>query len=79
MELQAYKLSVVQKILTVNEPSIISKIDKILESEMIVGYTAEGQPLTKEEYNERIQNAEEQLSKGNVTSQDDLEDESENW
>ncbi len=79
MSLQAAKLSLVQKILTLKQESIIKKIDEILESEMIVGYTVEGKPLTKTEYNQRMAIAEQQLRNGEIISQEDLERESENW
>ncbi|MEQ8909233.1 MAG: hypothetical protein RIC95_08575 [Vicingaceae bacterium] len=79
MSLQASKLSVVQKILSLKQESIIKKIDEILEKEMIVGYTVDGQPLTKEKYNQRIAVAEEQLKNGETISQKELEKESENW
>lgn len=79
MGLQASKLSVVQKILSLKQESIIHKIDEILEREMIVGYTVDGQPLNKESYNQRIAVAEKQLKNGETISQEDLENESENW
>ncbi len=79
MNLQAVKLDVVQKILGVQKESILEKINKILEKEMIVGYTVEGKPLTKEAYNKRLDKAEVQLATGEFLSQEDLEKESENW
>lgn len=79
MSLLAVKLRVVQKILSTDQETIINKIDEILENEMIVGYTAEGKPLTQKEYNQRIDIAEKQLKNGEVISQEDLEKESENW
>ncbi len=79
MNIQEIKLDVVKKILGVQKESILEKINKILEKEMIVGYTAEGKPLTKEEYNKRIEKAEVQLATGEFLSQEDLEKESENW
>jgi len=79
MNLQTVKLDVVQKILGVQKESILEKINKILEKEMIVGYTVEGKPLTKEAYNKRLDKAEVQLATGEFLSQEDLEKESENW
>ena len=38
MNIQAAKLDLVQKLLTVQEESIIDKINKILDKEVIVGY-----------------------------------------
>tara|TARA_B100000780_G_scaffold12471_1_gene8447 strand:- start:149 stop:469 length:321 start_codon:yes stop_codon:yes gene_type:complete len=79
MGLQASKLSLVQKILSLNQESVIDKIDELLEREMIVGYTVDGKPLIKAAYNERIAIAEKQLQNGESISQEDLEKESENW
>lgn len=79
MNIQAVKLDVVQKILGVQKESILEKINKILEKEMVVGYTVEGKPLTKEAYNKRLEKAEEQLAAGEYLSQEDLEKESKNW
>ena len=79
MDLQAVKLDVLQKIMSISKASLLEKIDKLLEDELIVGYTVEGQPLTKASYNLRLAEAEEQLRSGNYTTQEDLEKESENW
>ncbi len=79
MDLQAAKLDVLQKIMSISKTSLLEKIDKLLEDELIVGYTVEGKPLTKALYNLRLAEAEEQLRSGNYTTQEDLEKESENW
>lgn len=79
MDLQAVKLNVMQKIMNVSKASLLEKIDKLLEEELIVGYTVDGQPLTSETYNARLAKAEEQLDSGKYTTQEDLENESESW
>ena len=79
MGLQKTKLSVMQKIMSVSKVSLLEKIDKLLEEEMIVGYTVDGKPLTKKDYDLRLQVGEHQLNKGEYTSQEELEKESENW
>lgn len=79
MSLQAAKLDLIQKLLLVNQESIIKKLDDILENEMIVGYTVDGRPLTKTEYNHRLVTAEQQLKNGEIIDQEDLERESDNW
>ena len=79
MSLQETKLNVMQKIMNVSQLSLLDKIDKLLEEEMIVGYTVNGNPLTKEAYDLRLLKAEEQLSKGDFISQEDLEKESDKW
>lgn len=79
MNMQAAKLDLVQKILSLKTESVIQKISKILDKELIVGYTTEGKPLTKEAYNKRLQKAEEQILSGDYLTQAEVEKESESW
>ncbi len=79
MNLQETKLEVMQKIMSVSKPSLLEKIDKLLEEEMVVGFSVEGEPLTKESYNQRLLKAEEQLKSGQSITQEELERESETW
>ena len=68
-----------QKIMNVSKASLLEKINSILDEEMIVGYTVGGKPLTKNEYNDRLLLAEQQIQEGNYSTQEDLEKEIENW
>ena len=79
MDLQVAKIDVLQKIMNVSKVSLLEKINDILDKEMIVGYTVDGKPLTKDAYNARLLLAEEQIASGNYISQEDLETEVENW
>ncbi|MCC5930444.1 MAG: hypothetical protein JJU28_14445 [Cyclobacteriaceae bacterium] len=79
MNFEAAKLEVVQKILGITKESLLEKISDLLDREMVVGYTVEGEPLTKESYNQRLEKAEQQIRSGEYLTQEDLEKESENW
>lgn len=79
MDIKTLKLNLIQKLMTIDKPSLLKKINALVDEEMVVGYTVDGDPLTQEEYNKRLQIAEEQLLSGKYTSQNDLEDEAENW
>jgi len=79
MDIQAAKIDLVQKILSVKTESIIEKLNNILEKEMIVGYTVEGKPLTKKAYNKRLEKAEQEIESGNYVTQEELEKEAVNW
>lgn len=79
MSLETVRLGVLQKVMNISTASLLEKIDRLLEDELIVGYTVEGKPLTKASYNLRLAEAEEQLVSGQYTTQEDLEKESENW
>ena len=79
MDLHVAKIDVLRKIMNVSKISLLDKINDILDKEMIVGYTTDGKPLTKQTYNKRLLLAEEQIELGNVISQEDLAKEVENW
>jgi hypothetical protein len=79
MDIQAAKLDLVEKILQIRTETIIEKLNDILDNEIIVGYTVEGKPLTKEAYNKRLEKAEAQIASGNFIMQEEFERESENW
>lgn len=78
-DLQSAKLDLVQKLLGVTSGSLLEKIEKILDKELIVGYTVEGKPLTKAAYNNRLAKAEKQIEAGKFITQEDLEKEAANW
>ncbi len=79
MSIQAAKLDVVQKLLSVQKESLLNKINKILDKEMAVAYTVDGKPLTKSDYNKRLHKAEQQIKSGDYLTQEELEQESDNW
>lgn len=79
MNIQVERINLAQKVLSISKESILEKIKKIIESEMIVAYTVEGKPLTEQQYNKRLKKAEEQIAKGKFTTQEDLEKEIEKW
>ena len=54
-------------------------LDMQLSETEIIAYTVQGDPLTKEMYNEKVKNAESSVKAGNFTTIEDLERESENW
>lgn len=79
MDLQTTKLSVMQKIMGVTKPALLDRINDLLDSELIVGYTVTGEPLTIKSYNKRLEEAEKQLKTSQCINQEDLEKESESW
>jgi hypothetical protein len=79
MSLQTTKLDIVQKLMYVTEESLLNKIETLLDREMIVGYTLDGVPLSKNDYNIRLQNAESQILMGETLSQDELEEKIKSW
>jgi len=47
--------------------------------EEIVAYAIDGKPLTKLAYKEELKEAKAEIERGEFTTQEDLEKESENW
>ena len=64
MDLQAEKLNLIQKLMGISQASLLDKVNQLIDNEMIVGYTTDGEPLTKNAYNERLANAERQIENG---------------
>lgn len=58
---------------------LVHALAESYEEEEIVAYTVEGKPLTKSEYRQELLDAESEISRGEYTTQEDLEKESENW
>jgi len=79
MKVQDIKLDILKKIILVSEFNVLQKINKLLDDELIVGYTSEGIPLTGNAYQNRLKKAEKQIQLGKSLSQDELEREAELW
>jgi hypothetical protein len=79
MNIEAAKISLAQKILSLQKESLIKKINKILEKEMVVGYTAEGEPLTEAAYNKILEKGTKEIDEGNYISHEAFKDKVVNW
>ncbi|HXC04715.1 MAG TPA: hypothetical protein VNZ86_08170 [Bacteroidia bacterium] len=77
--LEGEKLNAVQKLLAVRNETLIKKVNRLLDDEMIVAYTTSGKGLTTKAYNERLKKAEKQIKSGHFLSQDQAEKEAEDW
>ena len=54
-------------------------VESYHEEVQIVAYTVEGKPLTRKQYNQELVDAETEIQRGELTSVEDLEKESQNW
>lgn len=54
-------------------------VESYHEEDQIVAYTVEGKPLTRKQYNQELLDAETEIQRGELTSVEDLEKESQNW
>jgi len=79
MNIQSTKIELVQKLLAVKSESVLEKINRILDKEVIVAYTIDGKPLTKEQYTNNLKAAEKQIKAGNFITHEELEKESAKW
>jgi mevalonate pyrophosphate decarboxylase len=73
--------SVLEYINTADE-RLLKVVKAVIESYQendIVAYTIEGKPLSRVAYKEELQEAIAEIKKGEYTSQEDLEKESNNW
>ena len=62
-----HQTQVIQKILQVNNDSILSEIDEILKKNEIIGHTSSGKPLTQKEYIEHIESISNSIKNGAKT------------
>ncbi|MBL4653408.1 MAG: hypothetical protein JKY53_11200 [Flavobacteriales bacterium] len=79
MNIEAAKITLAQKVLSLQKESIIEKINKLLEKEMIVGYTVEGKPLTGKEYNKLLEKGTKEIEEGNYITHEAFKNKVAGW
>ena len=82
MDLQARKYQFIQELFKIERSGVMDKLENLLKTELsneVIAYTIEGKPLTRSQYKKGLQKAEQEVLKGDFTSQEDLEREVENW
>lgn len=81
MDIQATKLELIQYLLNTKKESMLMKIKELIlqEKEEIIGYSGNGEPLTIEILNAKLERAENDYQAGRITTDEDLEREIENW
>ena len=81
MDIQATKLELIQYLLNTKKESMLFKIRELIlqEKEEIIGYSGNGEPLTIEMLNAKLERAEKDYQAGRLTTDEDLEREIENW
>jgi hypothetical protein len=77
--LEGEKLNAVQKLLAVQNETLVRKVNRLLDKEMVVAYTTGGKGLTTKEYNDRLKKAAQQIKSGNFLTQEQAEKEAETW
>lgn len=81
MDIQSTKLELIQYLLNTKKESMLLKIRELIlqEKEEIIGYSGNGEPLTIEILNAKLERAEKDYQAGRLTTDEDLEREIENW
>lgn len=81
METAELKSKVLHYINTADE-RLLNVVKAVVESYRendVVAFNLEGRPLTQKEYKQELLDAENEITRGEFTTQEDLEKESENW
>ena len=81
MDIQARKLLLIEQLLQVRDVNIIEQVGELLKKENnpVVGYEANGSPITQQDFIKKIEKAEVEYSQGNYQTIDALEKESGTW
>ena len=79
MNIEKSKMEVMEMLLKVRSESLVNQMKALLKKEMIVGYTTAGEPLTLEQYQDRMELAKKQVAEGKVTSHSDLKKKIKKW
>lgn len=80
MDIQVEKYALIEELMKVQDVEIVSEIRAILlNRNKVVGYQANGQPITTSQMKSDILSAKKRIESGRYTTQEDLEREVENW
>jgi hypothetical protein len=79
MSVESKKITLLTKLLQIEEESLLNQINDLIDQNQPKYYTYNGSLLTANEYNNRLKKGEKEILEGNFTSQSDLEKEVENW
>lgn len=81
MDIQATKLELIQYLLDSRKESFLLKMKELVSQDKseAIGYTTDGEILTTELLNSKLERAESDYKAGRITSDEDLEKEIESW
>jgi len=79
MDIQSRKIAFVQEFLKLQSDEIITRLENLLFNETKSGYVDSFTPMTIEELNSRINQAEKDSKNGNLTESSDLKSEVNRW
>lgn len=80
MNIEAYKIRLLKKVLEEKNESTLKKINRILNKEdEIVAYSTSGEPLTKLEYLRQIEKGANDIAEGKILSSVELRNRVNSW
>jgi len=79
MDLQTRKLNLIQELLRVGNEEVVSKLEKILKTERKTQFEKSLSPMSEEEFNKSIENAEADIKNGRVVAARDLKRDVSSW
>lgn len=66
MSTETLKISLAQQILSISDNSILEKVRNLLNSEVVVGYEADGSPITQSQFIEDMEDVDRQIKAGTL-------------
>lgn len=81
MDIQAEKLLLIEQLLRVRDARVIEQVRELLKKENnpVVGFEADGKPITHQDFIRKIEKSEAEYGQGNFLRIEALEKESEKW
>ncbi|MEQ9413470.1 MAG: hypothetical protein RIF39_06550 [Cyclobacteriaceae bacterium] len=81
MDIQTEKLLLIEQLLRVSDAQVIEQVRELLkrENDPIVGYEADGRPITQQDFIRKIEMSEREYEQGNYQTIEGFEKESETW
>jgi len=79
MDIQARKIHFIQEFLRLKNEAVIDKFEQLLRLEKSKTYEAELKPMSVDQLNVIVDNAEKDAQQGRITSASDLKNEIDSW
>lgn len=79
MDIAVKKVELIEWLARLQDKSLLEKVDSLKKKAVTEAYEAKLKPMSSAEYKSMLDQAEDDLKNGRVTSQEDLEKESSNW
>ena len=79
MDIEARKIEFIQEFLKLQSEEAITRLEKVLKKEKKLSVNREIQPMTKKEFNKRIDKSMKDSKEGKLTEANDLMAEIEKW